>query len=98
VTLRSARGWLAGDTDMLAGWQWAWSKRACTGAAHQLALHGRRGQRAAMAWKIAAVLTAGVLVVCNKHTEADQEGNKNLFWLPSINCNTPKKHNACQKS
>jgi len=39
VMIGSACGWLAGDTDMLASWQWAWLKWACTGATRWLALH-----------------------------------------------------------
>ena len=58
--LRSARGWLASDTDRLGGWWWAWSKWACIGAAQQLALYGGHGRRAAAAGKITAVSTVGV--------------------------------------
>jgi len=52
-----------GDTDGLAGWQWAWSKWTCTGAARLLTRHGRCGQRAATARKNTLVSTVGVLVI-----------------------------------
>jgi len=55
----SACGWLAGDTDGLAGDWWAGSKWACTGAARRLTLHGGRGQQAGTA----AASTGGVLVL-----------------------------------
>ena len=59
MTLKSVRGWLAGDTDGLAGWRWAWSKWACTAAARQLALHEGCGRRAATAGKITVASTVG---------------------------------------
>jgi len=59
VTLGSARGWLAGDTDGLAGRRWAWFKWAGTRAAWRLVLHGWHGQRAAAVGKITVVSTTG---------------------------------------
>jgi len=53
------RGWLAGDTDGLASWRWAWSKWAFMGAAQWLSLHGGRGRQAAAAGKITAASTVG---------------------------------------
>jgi len=50
--LGSARGWLAGDTDGVADWRWAWLKWACMGTAQWLVLHESRGRRAAAAWKL----------------------------------------------
>jgi len=60
VTLmcESARGWLDGDTDGLAGDGWAWSKWACTGAARRLALHEGRGR-----WAGAASASTGDVLV-----------------------------------